>query len=100
MRIVIVALMLLVLPLRMVAADVPVTDDVAMGFLVKMLAEAPLAASLLGVTYLLRPVLKTYLDKQIEQLKLIAESLDTFGQRIDRVEQKVDGLVKAEAHHA
>lgn len=97
---VVFAIMLVVLPLRMFAADVPVGEDVLASFVVKMLAEAPLAASLLGVTYLLRPVLKMYLDQQIEQLKLIATAITTLGERLDRVEKKVDKLAEAsEAAH-
>jgi hypothetical protein len=96
MRIVVVfAVVLMTLPLRMFAAEVPVGEDILMSFLIKMLAEAPLAASLIGMTYLLRPVLKLYLDQQIEQLKLIATAITTLGERLDRVEKKVDKLAEA-----
>jgi hypothetical protein len=94
-RLLVVAVMLVVVPLRMFA-DVPVTDDVVMSIVFKMLAEAPLAASLIGVTYLLRPVLTTYLDQQIEQLRLIAAAMKTLNERLDRVEKKVDDLVEAQ----
>ncbi len=116
MRLLIVlAIVLATLPLRLFAADTPVGEDVVMSFVVKMLAEAPLAASLIGAIYLLRPVIKSYLNQQIEQLKLIAAAMHTFGEeikalrgdvktlssRIDGMEGKVEELVEAsEAQHA
>jgi hypothetical protein len=86
----------IVLLVRGFAADVPVGEDVIGSIVVKMLAESPVAGALIFAAYLLRPVLKMYLDQQIEQLKLITKALEGFGERLGRVEKKVDELVEVE----
>lgn len=63
----------------------------------KLLAESPMAAALIVCAYMLRPVLKMYLDQQIEQLKVIAAAVAALATRLDEVEKKVDGrLVEIE----
>jgi hypothetical protein len=89
----------IILLARGFAPDVAVSEDVIGSIAVKMLAESPLAGALIFAAYLLRPVLKMYLDQQIEQLKLITKALEGFGERLGRVEKKVDELVEAEHAH-
>lgn len=65
----------------------------------KLVAESPLAAAIVVAVYVLRPVLKMYLDQQIAQLKLMAETLAALTERLDRVERKVDEIADATDAH-
>ncbi len=66
----------------------------------KIASESVLGGFLLGALWLLRPTLQRYLDQQTEQLNLIRKALESFGDRLDRVERKVDEIADATEVHA
>ncbi len=63
--------------------------------LLKLATESVLGGFLLAALWLLRPTLQRYLDQQTEQLNLIRRALESFADRLDRVERKVDDIAEA-----
>ncbi len=68
--------------------------------LLKIASESVLGGFLLAALWLLRPTLQRYLDQQTEQLNLIRKALESFADRLDRVERKVNEIAEATDVHA
>ncbi len=66
-----------------------------LNLLLKIASESVLGGFLLCALWLLRPTLQRYLDQQTEQLNLIRKALESFADRLDRVERKVNDIAEA-----